>query len=312
MRLPQPIPDLAALDLLVSVAERGSINEAAALHFITQPAASMRLGTLEKVLGLQLLDRTPTGSRLTPAGAATVEWARSILDDMRALIVGTAALRGEGGQRLRLAASLTVAEYLVPGWLQSLAASQPGVAVALQMGNSTTVIDLVNRNEAELGFIEGPRLPRGLRHKDLGDDGLVIVVAPSHPWARRRSVPTHDVANAPLLLREEGSGTRDVLSDALAAHDLAVRPLVELASTTAIKAAACAGNGVAVLSRLAVDDELRAGRLVTVACPELELSRRIRAIWASARPLSPPAKDLLSIVSAWPRPRSPTNQRAPA
>ncbi|MHB8594672.1 MAG: LysR family transcriptional regulator, partial [Acidimicrobiales bacterium] len=117
MPLPQPFPDLAALDLLVTVGELGSINAAAQIHGVTQPAASMRLRSLERVLGLQLLERVRTGSRLTPAGAATVEWAGAVLHDMRYLLTGTAALRSDQRSRLRLAASLTVAEYLIPGWL---------------------------------------------------------------------------------------------------------------------------------------------------------------------------------------------------
>jgi len=110
MPLPQPLPDLAALDLLVSVGELGSISAAAAAHQVTQPAASMRLASLERALGLRLLERVRTGSRLTPAGAATVEWAAAVLHGVGALLAGAAALRSDERSRLHLAASLTVAE----------------------------------------------------------------------------------------------------------------------------------------------------------------------------------------------------------
>jgi DNA-binding transcriptional LysR family regulator len=294
----QPYPDLAALDLLVSVGKLGSISAAAEAHGITQPAASMRLSALERRLKIQLLERAATGTRLTPAGMATAEWAAAILADMRAMLVGTAALCAEQGSRLRVAASLTVAEYLIPRWLGLLAAELPQTKVSLAMGNTAHVADCVSRGDAELGFIEGPRPPGRLRSKELLADQLVIVVARDHPWSRRRRpVTARELAATPLVLREPGSGTRDVLTEALDAHGLDVTAAMELGSTTAIKAATAAGAGPAVLSALAVRTELQAGQLVAVACPELSLERSIRGIWAALRQPSPAAARLLAIAA---------------
>lgn len=297
MPLVQPIPDLVALDLLVTVGELGSISAAAEAHGVTQPAASMRLRSLERVLGLQLLERVRTGSRLTPAGTATVEWAGAILHDMQALLVGTAALRNDERSHLRLGASLTVAEYLMPRWLQQLAATLPDVGVSLQMGNTAHVVELVTQGEVELGFIEGPRPPGRLRFRDIRGDELVVVVDKNHPWARRRRALTAtELATTPVVLRERGSGTRDILTAALAEHGLEVRTLMELGSTTAIKAATIAGTGPAVISALAVESEIRAGQLVAVPCTDLRLERIIRAVWTNERSLSRPATRLLSIA----------------
>jgi DNA-binding transcriptional LysR family regulator len=294
----QPYPDMTALDLLVSVGKLGSISAAAEAHGITQPAASMRLSALERRLKIQLLERATTGTRLTPAGMATAEWAAAILADMRALLVGTAALRAERGSRLQVAASLTVAEYLIPRWLGLLAAELPETKVSLEMGNTAHVADSVSRGDAELGFIEGPRPPGRLRSKELLADRLVIVVARHHPWSRRRRpITARELAATSLVLREPGSGTRDVLTEALAAHGLDVTAAMELGSTTAIKAAAAAGAGPAVLSALAVQTELQAGQLVAVACPELPLERSIRGIWSAIRPPSPTAARLLAIAA---------------
>jgi DNA-binding transcriptional LysR family regulator len=294
----QPYPDLTALDLLVSVGKLGSISAAAEAHGITQPAASMRLSALERRLKIQLLERATSGTRLTPAGTATAEWAGAVLADMRALLVGTTALRAERDSHLQVAASLTVAEYLIPRWLGRLAAELPKTKVSLQMGNTAHVADWVSRGDAELGFIEGPRPPGRLRSKELLADRLVIVVARDHPWSRRRRPLTAgELAATPLILREPGSGTRDVLTKALDAHGLDVIAAMELGSTTAIKAAAAAGAGPAVLSALALRTELQAGQLVAVACPELSLERSIRGIWAALRPPSPAAARLLAIAA---------------
>jgi DNA-binding transcriptional LysR family regulator len=294
----QPYPDMAALDLLVSVGKLGSISAAAEAHGITQPAASMRLSALERRLKIQLLERATTGARLTPAGLATAEWASAVLADMRALLVGTAALRAGQGSHLQVAASLTVAEYLIPRWLGLLAVELPKTKVSLAMGNTVHVADCVSRGDAELGFIEGPRPPGRLRSKELLADRLVIVVARDHPWSRRRRpITARELAGTPLVLRELGSGTRDVLTEALGAHGLDVIAAMELGSTTAIKAAAAAGAGPAVLSALAVQTELQSGQLAAVACPELSLERSIRGIWAAHRPPLPAAARLLAIAA---------------
>jgi DNA-binding transcriptional LysR family regulator len=299
MPLPQPVPDIVSLDLLVSVGELGSINAAADVHGVSQPAASMRIRSLEKVLGLRLLERDRRGSSLTAAGLATVEWASTVVGDMRALLAGAGALRAEGQNHLRLAASMTVAEYLVPGWLQQLAAARPDVTVALLMGNTSRVAELVSSQEADVGFVEGERPPDGLRARDLLTDELLVIVGKHHPWSRRRRpLSAATLAATPLLMREVGSGTREVLTAELARHGWQARASLELGSTTAIKAAAMAGTGPAVLSSLAVANELRSGELSAVPCPELQLQRTIRAIWAPRRALTGAAAYLVGLAEA--------------
>ena len=294
MPLADPVPDIRSLDLLRSVAELGSIRQAAGAHHISQPAASMRLRSLERTLDLALLDRSSGRARLTVAGLAVVQWSEAVLDGMGDLLLGTAAVRSEGRNTLRIAASMTVAEYLVPGWLNRLRASDPDVAVSLEMGNSGHVTEIMLRGGADIGFVEGPDDPSDLHTHVVSGDDLVVVVAPSHPWARRRRpLSPADLAATPLVLREAGSGTREVLERALGGSGLAPTPLVELASTTAIKASVAAGTGPGVLSRLAVESEVTDGRLVVVATSGIPLERVIRAIWPSERPLMPAATRLL-------------------
>lgn len=299
MPLPEPVPDLRALDLLVSVGERGSIRAAAEAHGITQPAASMRMRSLERVLGLALLERSPSGSRLTPAGQAAVEWAGAVLQAVRTLQAGAAALGREEAPHLRIGASLTVAEYLMPHWLQLLASDRPDVTVSLEMGNTAHIADLVEAGSVALGFIEGTRPPGNLRSREMCIDELVVVVARGHPWTRRRRPLTPaELATTPLVLRETGSGTREVLDRALQARGLSVRASMELGSTTAIKAAVAGGAGPGVLSTLAVAAERRDGALVAIPCRDVDLRRTIRAIWRSGRPMAPAAQRLVQLATA--------------
>jgi DNA-binding transcriptional LysR family regulator len=290
------MPDLDTLELLTTVAETGSLGRAATRHGITQPAASLRLRNLERTLGLVLLDRSPVGSTLTAAGAAVVDWGRPVLDAAVAFTRGVDALRETHRDRLRVAASLTIADHLVPAWLVALHAAVPDVAVALEVTNSNVVAELVRGRQADLGFVEGPEPPAGLRARVIGGDELVVITAPSHPWARRRRALTAaELARTPLVLRETGSGTREALEQALAAHGQTVTAGMQLGSTTAIKAAVAAGEGPAVLSRLTITQELAAGQLAEIPVAALDLRRRFHAVWRTGSAPAGHAATLLAL-----------------
>ena len=302
MTLPSRVSDLTGFDLLLTVARLGSLGRAAAEHGISQPAASARMRQLEGQLGLALIERSPRGSRLTPAGALVADWAQAAIDAAVALDAGVTALRRERDSRLRIAASMTVAEYLLPAWLTALRAVDPGAAVALMAVNSAEVAGAVLGDAADIGFVEGPDLPDGLRAERVGADVLTVIVAPAHPWAlraRRGGITARELADTPLVAREAGSGTRRYLEESLAAQvGLArVPPLAELSSTTAIKAAVAAGAGPAVLSSLAVAGDLAAGTLCAVPVSGLDLHRTLRAVWPACRRLTGPARDLFAIAA---------------
>ena len=297
--LPPSTPDLIALDLLDSIAELGSLGRAASRHRMSQPAVSMRMSQLERRLGLTLLQRSPTGARLTPAGERVVALSRRVLSEARDLMAGVEALVAEASSHLRVAASLTVAEYLLPGWLAALHRKSPDAILAVEVTNSAQVAGRVREHHADMGFVEGhqPRLG-AMKTAVMRTDHLVLVVSPSHPWAHRRSPVTGpELAAAELIVREPGSGTRQVLEDALGAFG-GLRSHLELGSTAAILAAARRGEGPAVLSALAVADDLDIGRLVAVPTEGIRLTRSLRAVWPTDRPLPPLARDLLSIASS--------------
>src|SRR6185436_5356598 len=292
MPLPVRVSDLTGFDLLLSVARTGSIGRAAAEHGVSQPAASARMRLLEGQLGLALIERSPRGSKLTPAGALVAGWAQAAVDAAASLDAGVVALRRERDSRLRIAASMTVAEYLLAAWLTALRSVDPGAVVALSAVNSADVAHAVLAGAADIGFVEGPGIPDGLHAEPVGRDALTLVVGPAHPWARRRSgVPAAELARTALVSREAGSGTRGYLEEALRAQAGLERvpPAAELSSTTAIKAAVAAGAAPAVLSSLAVAAELAAGTLRAVPVTGVDLTRTLRAVWTEGRRLTGPA-----------------------
>lgn len=295
--LPPSTPDLIALDLLDSIAELGSLGQAAARHRMSQPAVSMRMSQLERRLGVTLLERTPAGTRLTAAGERVVALSRRVLAEARAMMAGIEALVAAESSHLRVAASLTVAEHLLPGWLAALHRESPDVVLSVEVTNSAKVLARVREGMADVGFVEGheQELP-GLSSVPVRSDRLVLVVSPDHPWAGRRSPVTGaELAATELIVREAGSGTREILADGLAPWGR-IRSRLELGSSAAILAAARRGEGPAVLSALAVAADVDAGRLVAVETEGIGLTRVLRAVWPEDRPVAPLAGRLLNVA----------------
>ncbi|HEY1818512.1 MAG TPA: LysR family transcriptional regulator [Trebonia sp.] len=316
----ETVQDLGALRALREVGRHGSIAAAAAVLGVSQQALSARMRTLERAMGITLLARTPSGSHLTEQGRLIVGWAEDVLDAADRLEAGLRSIRSGVSHRLAIAASQTVAEHLVPHWLVELrsieqgsseqahagqggagqGADYPPTVVELTVANSTGVIELVRGGKAALGFIETPHLPTDLVTAHLRDDEMLVVAAPGHPWARRHQpLPLAEVAAAPLVMREAGSGTRVTLTDYLAAQDppLQARIAMELGTSAAVRSAIAMGVGPGVLSRLAVRDDLVLGRLVAVEVEGPPLTRQLTAVWRLDHdPLPPEGARLLAIA----------------
>ena len=302
------LPDLDELELLVHVARHGSIGAAARAAGMTQQAASERLRSVETRVGVVLLRRGARGSTLTPAGEVLVEWATRLTDVADEVAAAIETLRTDGDGELRIATSMTVAEHLLPGWMVRLRRRQdarrvPTTTVSLTATNGTQVLRAVRDGSADIGFVEGSARPAGVRSTDIGTDELVLVTSPDQPLARiRKPLSPGQVAALPLTSREPGSGTRQVVEDALAAHGLAMAPpAVELATLTAIREAVRAGSAPAFVSSRAVRYDLDAGRLVVVRTDGLDLVRTLRAVWTGSRtPPAGPVRELLEIARRHP------------
>ncbi|MDQ1726726.1 MAG: hypothetical protein QOK14_771 [Frankiaceae bacterium] len=302
------VPDLLGLQLLLAVEAAGSLAAAGASLGISQQAASARLRVIESQVGAPLVIRGRRGSRLTPAGQLMAQWAQAVVSAAEELDAGITALRGDRAVHLAVAASPTVAEHLVPRWLVALQSRRlteglEPVEVSLTTGNSEAVADAVRSGEADVGFVEGPRAPAGLRSRTVARDRLLLVVAPAHPWARRRRpVTAAELAGTSLVSRERGSGTRALLEQALLrllppGTPLA-SPALEMSSAAAVKAAVVAGVAPGALSSLAAGGDVTAGRLTTVEIGGLDLRRNLRAVWAAGTEPPPgPARDLVVLAA---------------
>lgn len=291
----RPDLDLAALRMLTLIADLGSISAAARAEQISQPSASKRIQVLERQLRLELLDRRTRGATLTGHGQLVTDWCRTVVDAVNMLQTGAHALAADARGQLSLAASQTIAEYLVPAWLNEFRARGHRPPVRLRVANSTDVIAAVRSRSADLGFVETPSLPSDLGRRTVATDRLVLVVSRLHPLAgRRRQLSAADLAALPLATREAGSGTRETLRHALGP---VAPPAIELDSNAAVKVLVGSGDYPAVLSELAVAAELRDGRFVEIAVSGVNLQRSLRAVWRRNSAPRGAAADFLSMTS---------------
>jgi DNA-binding transcriptional LysR family regulator len=254
---------LVQVEGFLEVARRGSVSRAAEVLFITQPTLTARLHGLERELGTSLFLRTPHGMRLTDAGRAWIPFAERAL---RALVDGRDALEQvmtASAGHLMIAAAPAVSTYVLPELLERFVARHPRVEVSVRTGHSEDVVDLVVRDEVQLG------LGRTIRHPDLElrpfhTEELVLVCAPDHPFTKRKHVPMAEVAAQKLIMFDRTSSYYEITQSAFLSAGVKLRGLMELDSIEAAKKMVERGLGVALLPGTAVAREAAGGTLSVV------------------------------------------------
>ena len=261
---------LRQLLIFTAVADTGSTTAAGARVALSQSATSSALNELEGLLGARLFDRVGKRLLLNDNGRILLPRARSVLDDAQEIesqfglgIAGPASVPMD--TRLRLGASTTIGNYVLPALVASYLKQWPRSAVDVVIGNTRDVAELVTRLEVDLGLVEGPCREAELRLAPWLEDELVIVAAPKHllvPEDSRTRVPLNALRKADWLLREPGSGTREAVEHALLPHLHHLKGRMQPGSTEAIKQAAAEGLGLACLSLCAVQDVSALSRLI--------------------------------------------------
>lgn len=292
--------NLHHLAVFHAIAKAGSVAAAAQELHISQPAISRELKTLENRLGVTLFDRMPRGMRLTEAGKVLDGYAVRIFALERAAETALADISGLSGGSLMLGASNTIGTYLLPVWLAAFRKLHPLVSLGIDIVNTETVARGIAEFRYELGFVEGPVAGTGFSVTVLREDRIVAVVAPDHHWAGSKRISPRALADTPSLMRESGSGTRDIVEQAFAQRGLQLQQLMEIGNSEAVKRAAIAGAGVAWLSELSVSDALQAGQLVVLNTPGLALRRTLHSLRLRDRALSPSTQAFVELISQTP------------
>lgn len=291
------VPDLQSLDLFLSVVEEGSLSRAAAAHQISQPSATARIRQLERVLGVDLLDRSPSGSSPTAAGVLVANWGRALLIETVDLQDALSALSTSMVPPLRIAVTHEVAESALPIWLEAFSQTAPEISIRVNVENGSIVRELVENMSVQLGIIDAPVVPGNLHSQLLVEDELVLVVAPSHTWSSRRSITKNDLDNGPLLSREKGSGTRYVVDRQLGAGRRLGHASVELGSPGTVREAALRGLGAGFVSRRLVAGDLERGDLIDVEVAGFASGCSFHAVWVTSKPQPEPVKAFVEMAT---------------
>jgi DNA-binding transcriptional LysR family regulator len=265
---------LAQLEVFTAIARGGAMRTAAGKLARSHSATSSALRELEAALGVQLFDRVGRKLLLNENGRAFLPRAVGILDQA----LDAASLFGNThAAPLRIAASYTVGEYLLPDLIVQWKRQHPESQVRLAISNTLEVFDSVASFDAEVGFIEGEHTHPELLVRRWRTDQLCIVASPNHPLARQRATVARLAAGA-WILREPGSGTRDASDRWLIPNLPQVTLELELGSNEAVKRAVASGLGLGCLSRLAVQDAIAGGWLVEVKTPLPAMQRTLSMV----------------------------------
>lgn len=265
---------LRKLSVFTKVAETGQVTKASKLLLMSQPAVSMALAELEESAGGPLFLRQGRRLRLNDRGRLLLEPAQEILRHVTNFENLLKESEREPRGLLRIGASTTIGNYLLPSLIARFSGLYPGARASLQVGNTQQIERSLEQGAIDLGLIEGPSHASPLKTMPWRDDELVVIAGRKHSMTKQKSVSADMLVSADWIMREPGSGTREVFEAALAERINNINISLELGHTEAIKKAVEAGLGISCLSRLAVQRELENGWLVEIRTP-LDLKRTL-------------------------------------
>ena len=271
------------LKVFKTVADRLSFTKAAEELLISQPAVTKHIGELEKQLGVPLLDRRRGAVSLTEPGKLALDYANRILDIYAGLNDAFAELGGPPAGSLRIGASTTIAQYVLPGILASFRRRYPEIDVEMATGNTEQIEALVAAGRIDIGMIEGKATSHALHYDPFMRDEVVLVTSVSNSAFRDEEVDLAALPRLPLVIRETGSGTLDILQEALAGHGIALRSMnieMQLGSSESIKRYLYNSGAFAFISVQAVLDELIGNKLRIVETKGLQIDRSFRFVTA--------------------------------
>ena len=270
--------NLNHLAVFDAVAVEKSFSRAGERLLVSQPAVSKQLRLLERTLGTKLVDREPKGVRLTAAGEVLSGYARRIFALAEDAEQAMAELQGLRRGRLTVGASTTLGIYYLPELLAKYRRLYPQIDLGLEVSNTQVIQQYLVEHRVDIAMTEGFVHAPDLVARVLLEDELVPIVPVGHALTRKKSVTLKEFCAQPLLMREEGSGTREVIEQAFLRQGVTIKPLMTLGNTEAIKRSVAAGVGVAFVSALTIQHELHDGHLAQVKLKDFKLQRAFHVV----------------------------------
>jgi DNA-binding transcriptional LysR family regulator len=291
--------DLHQIEIFCSLIKFRSFSKAAEALYLTQPTVSGHIKNLETELGIKLLDRigkravpTEAGEVLFRSGLKLLTLRDQARDELKGLSGGVTGL-------LRIGASTIPGAYILPSFIGVFKKQHPDVSIHLDIGDTASVTEGVLRGDLHIGLVGARPLDAHLETHSYLKDELVIAVHPKHDWARKKNIAVEALAGEPFVLREKGSGTRQIMEERLNKAGIASDDLNTVAvagSSDAVRQSVKAGLGVSILSILAIQDDIETNRLAAVRIKGIPLERSFFIILLKGKSRSPLCRAFLEYL----------------
>jgi DNA-binding transcriptional LysR family regulator len=277
--------------MFAAVVQTGSFSRAAEALNISQPAISKGVRDFELQVGCRLLNRSPKGVVPTTEGLALSRHAETLFAAERAAEEELSALRGLHNGSLRIGASTTIATYMIARYLGAFHRAHPGVDLHLVSANTRDIAEQMAAQDIDIGLVEGPIEERNIIAEPWRTDVMKLIVAPDHAFAAaKEAIDPKRLDDEVLILREPGSGSREVVTQALTAHSIEPLRTLEIGSTAAIKQVVAAGLGVSIVSAVSVKDQVQLGHLKIAAMQGVQIERTLWRLKVPGRIAMPAAR----------------------
>lgn len=287
------------LKVFCSVAETRSFSKASKVMYLTQPAISLQVRALEEQLGTKLFTRTNKSVSLTETGEILYKHAKMILSVYAAIEKEINEATGMVKGKLLIGASTTLATYYLPNIIVEFKKRYPDILIDFERGNTQNIIDSLFKARIDLGLVEGDVRDQRLFVEKMQSDELLLVVSSKHPWAERKDIAIAEIIDQPFIMREEGSGTRQVIESTLGKAGIYPEQLniiMFLGSTEAIKTAVENALGVSIISGWAVDKEVRFGVLKALSFKDIRFTRDFSLVYQKKTFHNQPAEKFIELL----------------
>lgn len=291
------------LKVFCTVAETKSFSKTSEIIHLTQPAVSLQIQALEEIYETKLFDRSSNLITLTEAGEILYKYAKEILSLYAEASKEIGKITGLLKGSINVGASTTIGNYLLPNIIADFKKNRLRVNINVLIGNTKRIVDFINSGVVDFGLVEGETSKQKMKIEPLVQDELIFIVPPAHPWAKKKVVSILDVTKEPFILREEGSGTRQMIEKYLLSHGIGIENMkiaLILGSTESIKEAVEQGLGISIVSKWAARKEIKYGSLKYVIPKEERILRNFSMILPKNAVLSHAADEFLGYIKRYP------------
>lgn len=291
------------LKAFCTVAETKSFSKTSEIIHLTQPAVSLQIQALEEIYETKLFDRSSSSINLTPAGEILYKYAKDILSLYAETEKEIGKITGLTKGDITVGASTTIGNYILPSVIADFKKNHPKIMISVFIGNTKRIVDLLNSGILDLGLVEGETSRHKIKVEQLITDELTFIIPPLHHWAKKKTISILEITKEPFILREEGSGTRQMIEKYLLSHGININDMriaLVLGSTESIKEAVENGMGISIISKWAAKKEVKYGSLKTIIPKEEKILRNFSLILPKNAAKSHAVDEFLSYLKLYP------------